>query len=277
MAIRSIILALVCFGCVVFVAHAQRDTEAEKKKEDDPNQAHLSYGNTPLHDAARDGDMKMLQGILDRVPGIFRDRRFVKLDYHDPEDYPDTHEKNDGGNTPLHLAAYMGQTPAVRLLLEKGASVHATNRAGNTALHWAARHEDTAILAMLLDKGSDARAEDKSGFTGLHFCAYANAVETCRLLLDNGADVNAVTDKGYTPVCTAAEHHCTAVAELLIERGADVTNVEDHNGNGPLDLCSGRAATIKYDGLPHQTRSKWWKCSETMELGMRRSARKRRG
>jgi hypothetical protein len=37
-----------------------------------------------------------------------------------------------------------------------------------------------------------------------------------------------------------------------MERGADVTNVEDVNENGPLDLCSGRAATRKYDGLPHQ-------------------------
>ncbi len=39
---------------------------------------------------------------------------------------------------------------------------------------------------------------------------------------------------------------------FLMERGADVTNVEDVNENGPLDLCSGRAATRKYDGLPHQ-------------------------
>lgn len=33
-----------------------------------------------------------------------------------------------GGNTPLHLAAYMGRVEAVQLLLAKGASVHNTNR-----------------------------------------------------------------------------------------------------------------------------------------------------
>eukprot|EP00961_Rhodomonas_salina_P183032 2471013-Rhodomonas_salina.3 len=48
----------------------------------------------------------------------------------------------------------------------------------------------------------------------------------------------------------------TPVAELLIERGADVKSVEDENQNGPLDLCSGRAATVKYEGLPHQVRER---------------------
>ena len=48
----------------------------------------------------------------------------------------------------------------------------------------------------------------------------------------------------------------TDVAVFLMERGADVTNVEDVNENGPLDLCSGRAATRKYDGLPHQVQPK---------------------
>ena len=45
-----------------------------------------------------------------------------------------------------------------------------------------------------------------------------------------------------------------------MERGADVTNVEDANENGPLDLCSGRAATRKYDGLPHQVQLKLCRC-----------------
>lgn len=42
------------------------------------DQAHLSYGNNPLHDAARDGDLEMLRKILDRVPGTFTDNRFSK-------------------------------------------------------------------------------------------------------------------------------------------------------------------------------------------------------
>ena len=52
--------------------------EAQVKDPDDPKQAHLSYGNNPLHDAARDGDMVLLTKILDRVPGTFTDNRFSK-------------------------------------------------------------------------------------------------------------------------------------------------------------------------------------------------------
>jgi hypothetical protein len=39
------------------------------------DQAHLSYGNNPLHDAARDGDLVLLEKILKRVPGTFTDNR----------------------------------------------------------------------------------------------------------------------------------------------------------------------------------------------------------
>mmetsp|Transcript_30427 Transcript_30427/g.47665 ORF Transcript_30427/g.47665 Transcript_30427/m.47665 type:complete len:292 (-) Transcript_30427:281-1156(-) len=223
-----------------------------EKDHDDPNQAHLTYGNNPLHDAAKNGDHAMLKKILDGVPGIFADNRFSKWEYDEPEDYPTHNDKNDGGNTPLHLATWLNQKESVKILIEKGASVHVKNRAGNYPVQWAARHNDTTIMKLLIEKGADVKTADNAGFTALHFCAFANTVEACRILLDNGADVNAQTDKGYSPICTAAEHHMTAVAELLIDRGADVVEVEDENGNGPMDLASGRAATKAYEGLDYQ-------------------------
>ena len=39
-----------------------------------------------------------------------------------------------GGNTPLHLATWMGQKEVVKLLLEKGANVHVANRVGAATL-----------------------------------------------------------------------------------------------------------------------------------------------
>lgn len=222
-----------------------------EKDPNDPNQAHLSYGNNPLHDAARDGDLVMLEKILKRVPGTFTDNRFSKWEYDEPEDYPDKGDKNDGGNTALHLATWMGKKEAVRMLLDHGASINVRNRAGNFPLAWSARHNDTSILEWFLEKGATVNDGDDKGFTALHICAYANAVEACRLLLNKGANVNAATEKGYTAIFTAAEHHNTAVALLLMDSGADMT-LEDEGENGPLDLCSGRAATQKYEGLPHQ-------------------------
>ena len=139
------------------------------------------------------------------------------------------------------------------MLLEYGASINIRNRAGNYPVAWAARHNDTSILQMILDKGATVNDADDKGFTALHICAFANSVPACEILLDKGADVNAANEKGYTPIFTAAEMHNTEVALVLMDRGADMT-LEDENENGPVDLCSGRAATQKYEGLPHQVK-----------------------
>ena len=71
------------------------ENEPQERDENDPKQAFLSYGNNPLHDAARDGKVELVRKILNRVPGVFTDARFSKWEYDDPEDYPDYRDKND--------------------------------------------------------------------------------------------------------------------------------------------------------------------------------------
>ncbi len=71
------------------------ENETQERDENDPKQAFLSYGNNPLHDAARDGNVELVRKILNRVPGVFTDARFSKWEYDDPEDYPDFRDKND--------------------------------------------------------------------------------------------------------------------------------------------------------------------------------------
>ncbi len=71
------------------------ENEPQERDENDPKQAFLSYGNNPLHDAARDGKVELVRKILNRVPGVFTDVRFSKWEYDDPEDYPDYRDKND--------------------------------------------------------------------------------------------------------------------------------------------------------------------------------------
>jgi len=102
-------------------------------------------------------------------------------------------------------------------------------------------------MEMLLERGANVNSADDKGFTALHFAAAANAVKPTQMLIDRGADVNAATEKGHTPIFTAAEQHNTAVALILMDNGADMT-LEDENENGPVDLCSGRAATRQYTG-----------------------------
>jgi hypothetical protein len=49
----------------------------------------------------------------------------------------------------LHLAAYFGVKPAVKLLLEKGADVAAADRGGRTLLFWASENGHVEVVKLL--------------------------------------------------------------------------------------------------------------------------------
>jgi ankyrin repeat protein len=71
------------------------------------------------------------------------------------------------GWTPLHLAAFFGQTDAVRVLLGAGADVHAISRNSleNTALHAAVAGKHAGAALILLDHGANPDTPDAGGYT----------------------------------------------------------------------------------------------------------------
>jgi ankyrin repeat protein len=93
-------------------------------------------------------------GRLDELKSAIRDRQNIARHAYD-------------GWTPLHLAAFFGQTDAARLLLDAGADVNAVshNSLANTPLHaaTAGKHSDVALL--LFTSGADAHAVDAGGYT----------------------------------------------------------------------------------------------------------------
>ena len=70
---------------------ADADSLPGMKREElnDPSNPNLSYGNNPLHDAARDNDHVLVKKIIDRVPGIFSDPRFTNGIIRTLRDYPE--------------------------------------------------------------------------------------------------------------------------------------------------------------------------------------------
>ncbi len=121
------------------------------------------------------------------------------------------------GWTPLHLAAFFGQTAAVERLLDAGADTSAvsSNSLRNTPLHAAVAggHGETSLL--LVERGAPVSVADAGGHTPLHIAAEAGAVPVVRALLDRGADPHAVDAEDRTPLARAAARNHNEVIDVI--------------------------------------------------------------
>ena len=96
---------------------------------------------------------------------------------------------SDDGFTPLHLAAYFGRGPAVRLLLDRGADVGAVARNDMRVqpLHSAVAARSRDVVAALLTAGADVNARQQGDFTPFMAAEQHEDAEMIRLLMDHGA------------------------------------------------------------------------------------------
>ena len=121
------------------------------------------------------------------------------------------------GFTPLHLAAFFGQSHTAELLVDRGANVAAVsrNRLAVMPLHSAAAGGHTQIARLLVACGADVNAMQEGGFAPLHGAAQNGDRALVELLLDAGADATRATEDGRRPVDMAREHGHDDVAALL--------------------------------------------------------------
>jgi ankyrin repeat protein len=96
-----------------------------------------SEDDTPLHEAAEQGDIHTVERLLSHGSGGINDLAC--------------------GNTPLHRACWRHHAAIVRLLIQRGADVNVMDDEGLTALHrmaWVAGYDEEIIRLLLT-----ARAE----------------------------------------------------------------------------------------------------------------------
>jgi len=123
------------------------------------------------------------------------------------------------GNTPLMMAAYKRNRPAVEALLAKGAKV---NQPGWTALHYAAAAGDDEIVRLLLARGAKVDAvspPSSGGYTPMMMAAREGHDDTALVLIAHGADRLRKNTEGLTAVQLAERAGKTRVADTLKRGG----------------------------------------------------------
>ncbi len=169
---------------------------------------YASGGQTPaLHQAAAEGDLRMVRQILQQQPNI------------------DTLDRLQ--QTALMVAAANGHLRVTRFLVRRNADLHRKNFMGETALMLAVQNGQTNMVKWLLRRGGKPNDTDNKGWTALML---STSVEISQLLIKHGANVNHhVEGKGYTPLMVAAEEGHAALVKLLLSNGANkiLTDIND--------------------------------------------------
>jgi ankyrin repeat protein len=154
---------------------------------------------SPLHAAARDGDVAAVQQLLAAGTNI---------------------ESPADGMTALHAAAAAGKDEMVQVLLAAGANREAKDSSDRTALIVAATHGHHEVVDVLLKAGASIEAATAEGVTPLCAAASAGHVGTARVLLAANANISAASN-AMTPLHMAVFEGHPKMVQLLLSEGAD--------------------------------------------------------
>jgi len=165
---------------------------------------------------------ELLQAVLARKPkfGLFETAAFGTRDQLEAllkEDPKRVAERTPFGWTPLHIAAFAGNTANTELLINRGADVNsrAKSKFHNTPLQTALLSGQYATAKLLLDHGADALVRQAEGITPMHEAAQSGREDLVKLLLSYGAETTSRADDGSTPLDLAKKAKHENVVALL--------------------------------------------------------------
>jgi hypothetical protein len=143
----------------------------------DPN-GRDAQGRSALEVSLRESSAKAVNALL-RLPAV------------------EVNSANAAGESPLMLAALLGQLDLAKKLVARGARI---NKAGWTPLHYACSGPDEGVIAWLLSQGADINARSPNGSTPLMMAARYGSLDSPGLLLAAGADAMLRNEQGLQAV-----------------------------------------------------------------------------
>jgi hypothetical protein len=142
---------------------------------------------------------------------------------------------NEGGSSPLFIAASKGYVGIVRELINAGADLNIHNKDGSSPLFIAASNGHIETVRILLEKGANPNTSHSSGWTPLLSATYNGHTEVVRTLLEKGANPNHSRSNGWTPLHLAAKMGYVEIVKELINAGANV-NLPNKDGKTAYDI-----------------------------------------
>ncbi|KAL7769815.1 hypothetical protein ACKLNR_001199 [Fusarium oxysporum f. sp. zingiberi] len=153
------------------------------------------------------------------------------------------HMPGYNGDTPLHLAAILGDVEIVENLLDYGADTHTSNKYGHIPLVLAVRYGKESTYMKLLERGAVDICGENSR-TALMEAASVGDLALMEKLIEEGAKVDFCDRDGQIALMEASWFGHTRIVELLLENQSNV-NHQDHKGDTALTkACIGDHADV---------------------------------
>ncbi|XP_045617918.1 ankyrin repeat family A protein 2 isoform X2 [Procambarus clarkii] len=129
----------------------------------------------------------------------------------------DVDELDSNGFSPIMWAAYYGQLPTVKLLIQNRAKVDMEGEDGETAVLLAATNGHHEIIKLLISYGADPNHIDHMGNSALMYAAHNDNSHCANELLEHGADITATNVAGSSAFSIAVTRGSKQV-QVIMER-----------------------------------------------------------
>ncbi len=149
--------------------------------------------------------------------------------------------RTSDGATPLFVAAENGHSEVVKILLAAGAKVETPRKSGVPPIYIAAQNGHSEVVRILLAAGADAEPPSNHRMTSLLIAAQNGHSEVVRILLAAGANVHRPSSLtgsiGATPLFVAAANGHAEVVRVLLAAGANI-EARTRDGATPLSIAT---------------------------------------